>query len=49
MTWSRTGAPLSVMACSVRGGRIVEVVALVDPRRLASMPTPPWRPAGTDD
>ncbi|PWU50707.1 RNA polymerase subunit sigma-70 [Micromonospora sp. S4605] len=49
MTWSRTGAPLSVMACSVRGGRIVEVVALVDPRRLASMPTPPCRPAGTDD
>ncbi|MFI7489985.1 sigma-70 family RNA polymerase sigma factor [Micromonospora echinaurantiaca] len=49
MTWSRTGAPLSVMACRVRGGRIVEVVALVDPRRLASMPTPPCRPAGTDD
>lgn len=49
MTWSRTGAPLSVMACSVRNGRIVEVVALVDPRRLASMHTPPCRPAGTDD
>lgn len=48
MTWSRTGAPLSVMACSVRGGRIVEVVALVDPRRLASMPTPPCRPPETD-
>lgn len=49
MTWSRTGAPLSVMACTVRGGRLVEVVALADPRRLASMPTPPCRPAGTDD
>ncbi len=46
MTWSRTGAPLSVMACSVRDGRIVEVVALVDPRRLASMPTPSFRPGG---
>lgn len=48
MTWSRTGAPLSVMACSVRNGRIVDVVALVDPRRLAAMDTPSYRPAGTD-
>ncbi|MER7458821.1 sigma-70 family RNA polymerase sigma factor [Micromonospora sp. NPDC126480] len=48
MTWSRSGAPLSVMACTVRDGRIVEVVALVDPRRLAAMDTPPCRPSGTD-
>jgi RNA polymerase sigma factor (sigma-70 family) len=49
MTWSRTGMPLSVMACSVRNGRLSDVVALVDPRRLAAMDTPPYRPAGTGD
>ena len=49
MTWSRSGAPLSVMACRVRNGRLVDVVALVDPRRLAAMETPPYRPAEIGD
>lgn len=43
LTWSTTGKPLSLMSCTVAGGRIVNVVALVDPVRLASMdlPEPP--------
>ncbi|SED72131.1 sigma-70 family RNA polymerase sigma factor [Ruania alba] len=43
MTWGRSGAPVSVMACTVVDGRIVDVVALVDPIRLAAMdvPAPP--------
>lgn len=45
MTWSRTGAPLSLMACTVRNGRLVDVVALVDPVRLATMDLPPCRPS----
>ncbi|MFC7546731.1 sigma-70 family RNA polymerase sigma factor [Plantactinospora sp. GCM10030261] len=49
MTWSRSGAPLSVMACTVRDGRIVDVVALVDPRRLATMDLPPCPPPGPTD
>lgn len=40
LTWSRTGKPLSLMACTVVDGRIVDVVALVDPTRLASMDLP---------
>ncbi|MDV3221754.1 sigma-70 family RNA polymerase sigma factor [Intrasporangium sp.] len=40
LTWSRSGVPLSVMACTVRHGRIVDVVAVVDPRRLATMDLP---------
>ncbi|MEE6281844.1 sigma-70 family RNA polymerase sigma factor [Georgenia sunbinii] len=43
LSWGRGGKPLSVMACTVAGGRIVDVVALVDPVRLAAMdlPAPP--------
>lgn len=44
MSWSRSGAPLSLMACTVRDGRLVEVVALVDPARLATMDLPPVDP-----
>ncbi|WEV78743.1 sigma-70 family RNA polymerase sigma factor [Janibacter cremeus] len=40
---SRTGKPFSVMACTIVDGRMVDVVALVDPVRLAAMdlPEPP--------
>lgn len=43
LTWSRSGKPLGLMSCTVRGGRIVDVVALLDPARLATMdlPQPP--------
>jgi len=36
----RTGKPLGVMACSVADGRIVEMVSVTDPERLASMDLP---------
>ncbi len=45
LTWSKTGKPLSLMACTVVDGRIVDVVALVDPVRLASMDLPEPPPA----
>ncbi|UFU05535.1 sigma-70 family RNA polymerase sigma factor [Ruania halotolerans] len=43
LTWGRGGQPISVMACTVVEGRIADVVALVDPIRLATMdlPAPP--------
>lgn len=43
LIWGRSGKPLSVMSCTVADGRIVDVVALVDPVRLAAMdlPAPP--------
>ena len=43
LTWSRSGKPLSLMSCTVVDGRIVDVVAVVDPARLAAMdlPAPP--------
>lgn len=40
LTWSRNGKPLSLMACTVREGKIVEVVALLDPARLATLDLP---------
>ncbi|MDF3342045.1 sigma-70 family RNA polymerase sigma factor [Mycolicibacterium septicum] len=43
LAWGPTGRPLGVMACSVDGGRLVGIVSIVDPRRLArmSLPEPP--------
>lgn len=40
MAWSRTGKPLSVMSCTVRDGKMVNVIALLDPARLANMDLP---------
>lgn len=40
LTWSRAGKPLGLMACTVSGGRITEVVAVLDPTRLATMDCP---------
>jgi RNA polymerase sigma-70 factor (ECF subfamily) len=34
------GKPLSVMACTVADGRIIEMVSVTDPERLASMDLP---------
>jgi RNA polymerase sigma-70 factor (ECF subfamily) len=36
----RKGKPLGVMACTVADGRIVEMVSVTDPERLASMDLP---------
>ncbi|WP_441958983.1 sigma-70 family RNA polymerase sigma factor [Mycolicibacterium houstonense] len=43
LAWGPTGRPLSVMACVVDGGRLVGIVSIVDPARLArmSLPEPP--------
>jgi RNA polymerase sigma factor (sigma-70 family) len=44
VAWNaKTGRPLAVMACTVIGERIVEVVSIGDPKRLAAMelPQPP--------
>ncbi|MEX3772012.1 RNA polymerase subunit sigma-70, partial [Mycolicibacterium fortuitum] len=43
LAWGPTGRPVSVMACIVDGGRLVGIVSIVDPRRLArmSLPAPP--------
>jgi RNA polymerase sigma-70 factor (ECF subfamily) len=45
LTWVN-GKPVSVMACTVINGRIVDVLALLDPARLAAMslPEPPRSP-----
>jgi RNA polymerase sigma-70 factor (ECF subfamily) len=43
VAWSPNGKPVGVMACTVADGRIVEIVSIRDPRRLAAMdlPAPP--------
>ncbi|MBU9762324.1 sigma-70 family RNA polymerase sigma factor [Mycobacterium sp. TNTM28] len=43
LAWGPTGCPLSLMACTVEAGRLVGIVSIVDPRRLArmSLPEPP--------
>jgi len=42
MAWSADGRPRSVMACTVVDGRIIEMLSVTDPERLAAMdlPTP---------
>jgi RNA polymerase sigma factor (sigma-70 family) len=40
VAWSADGRPRSVMACTVVDGRIVEMVSLTDPDRLAAMDLP---------
>jgi RNA polymerase sigma-70 factor (ECF subfamily) len=37
VVWAPDGNPLAVMACTVRGGRIVEMDVLADPERLAQL------------
>lgn len=43
LAWGPTGRPLGLMACTVDDGRLVGIVSIVDPRRLArmSLPEPP--------
>jgi len=43
VAWGPNGKPVSVMACTVVDGRIVELLSVSDPERLASM-TLPARP-----
>jgi RNA polymerase sigma-70 factor (ECF subfamily) len=44
VAWSANGQPLAVMACTVAGGRIAEILSVTDPDRLAAMNLP-RRPA----
>ena len=41
VAWGFRGKPLSVMECTVMGGRIVEIRSVTDADRLASMDLPP--------
>ncbi|ULP49146.1 sigma-70 family RNA polymerase sigma factor [Mycolicibacter virginiensis] len=38
--WGPTGRPLALMACTVRDGRLVGIVSIADPVRLAGMDLP---------
>ncbi|BDH59036.1 sigma-70 family RNA polymerase sigma factor [Tsukamurella sp. PLM1] len=40
LVWGPTGKPVALMACTVVGGRIVDVVSTLDPARLARMDLP---------
>lgn len=40
LAWGPTGRPLSVMACTVQGGRLVGIVSIIDPARLARLSLP---------
>lgn len=40
LVWGPTGKPVGLMACTVVGGRIVDVDSLLDPARLARMDLP---------
>ncbi|WP_405793027.1 sigma-70 family RNA polymerase sigma factor [Streptomyces sp. NBC_01506] len=46
VAWGPTGKPLGVMACTVADGRIVALISVSDPARLAAMnlPAPPDTP-----
>lgn len=41
MAWAVNGTPQAVMACTIVDGRIVEIVSVIDPDRLAAMSLPP--------
>lgn len=40
LVWGPSGRPLSVMACTVQAGRLVGIVSIIDPARLAQMSLP---------
>ncbi|MET8983823.1 hypothetical protein ABZW49_00065 [Nonomuraea wenchangensis] len=40
VAWDANGKPAGVMACTVVDGRIVEILSVTDPERLASMDLP---------
>jgi len=41
VAWGANGKPLGVMACTVVNGRIVDILSIRDPQRLAAMDPPP--------
>ena len=40
LAWSTKGKPLGLMVCTVSGGRLTDVVSVLDPTRLAGMDLP---------
>jgi hypothetical protein len=40
VAWGANGKPVGVMACTVVDGRIVEILSMTDPERLAAMDLP---------
>jgi ketosteroid isomerase-like protein len=40
VAWRPNGKPLTVMACAVADGKIIEILSIRDPRRLASISLP---------
>jgi RNA polymerase sigma-70 factor (ECF subfamily) len=40
VAWSAKGEPLGIMACTVVDGRIVTILSVRDPGRLAAMELP---------
>jgi hypothetical protein len=40
VAWSAKGKPVGVMGCIVVNGRIVEILSVTDPKRLAAMDLP---------
>jgi RNA polymerase sigma factor (sigma-70 family) len=40
VAWNKKGQPIAVMACTVAGGRLVEIESVRDPERLAAMALP---------
>lgn len=46
LAWGPNGRPLSLMACTVGDGRLVGIVSIIDPARLARLALPSW--AGAD-
>lgn len=40
LAWSPSGRPIALMACTVADGRLVDIVSIVDPARLARMVLP---------
>jgi RNA polymerase sigma factor (sigma-70 family) len=42
LAWSRSGRPIALMSCTVADGRLIQIVSIVDPPRLARMMLPSW-------
>lgn len=40
LAWGPSGRPLALMSCSVADGRLVKIVSITDPKRLARMQLP---------
>ena len=40
LVWGPSGRPVALMSCTVADGRLVEIISLVDPARLAGMVLP---------